>query len=377
LSALLGGAFAFASGQLGSSRVSSAALGLAAGMCCHFAPDYALTNAQAMMLAVLGIGAIVTGSYAAAIAAVLVVALDSFGKMTEGSESLAFAGSLGGILLLVAAMPFICRKAPGWSVPALGGILLLIFYFVPSFLQPVAPTLLIGLVGAIVLHVLLPSDSDATPLNAGIGTIIAVGLATASYALFKGTGMAACLLGCAGVLLLMQNPRALLATGPLFGLVLFRLLRNLYPETSRAFDIGQHYALIGLLIGAILPIILIDALPVTDRAGRRQPVALFILGLVLAATAPLLTMFLGPLGIVGFVVGLGFAGIFELIRNGSSLLALSAGSGMAGVLFLTFGALEKSVDFAREEKIRLLVWAAAGILLASAAFALLTKKVKE
>jgi hypothetical protein len=356
---------------------AAGAIGAAAAMCTHLAPDYAQPATQAALLALIGVGAVITGGYGATIAALLVVALNSFGKLAEGSESLAFAGSMAFFLLLCAAIPSLARKITSWSIPAIAGILFLIFYFVPSFLQPVVPSLLIGVVGAAVLALLVPPDAESTPLNNGLAVVISVGLATASYALFRGTGMAACLLASTGILLLMQNTRAVLANGPLFGLVIFRLLRNLYPDTSRAFDIGQHYALIGLLIGAILPIILIDALPVSERAGKRQPIALFVLALVCAAAAPLLTMFLGPLGIVGFVVGLGFAGVFELIRRGSSLLALSAGTGMAGALFLSYPALEKAVDYSRDEKIRLLVWATVGILLASSLFVLLTRKVKE
>jgi hypothetical protein len=220
------------------------------------------------------------------------------------------------------------------------------------------------------------AQGPVAPLSAGIGTLIAIGLATAAFALGRGTGMAIALACSAGVLLMAERPRAVLALGPLFGLTLFRLFRNVYPETSRAFDIGQHYALIGLMIGLIVPLILIDAKPLGLRSATGR-YGLAVLAVTLLALAPLLTLFFGPIGTVGFVVGLGLAGTVELIRQGQSLLALSTGTGLLGAILMSFGWMSKSLELARDEKIRVLMFAAVGIAIAAGLFILLTRGDKR
>jgi hypothetical protein len=62
---------------------------------------------------------------------------------------------------------------------------------------------------------------------------------------------------------------------------------------------------------------------------------------------------------------MGLAALFELVRQGSSLLALSAGTGAAGVLLVSYGWLSKSLDLTRDEKIQILAWSVGGILFMS------------
>ncbi len=340
---------------------ASACVGLAAAICAHLVPSQGVPAAQMALLSSVGLAVILTGSYAAAIGATAVLALDRFGSLADGSENLQFAGSLIALVLLFAAVSgFVPKKEA--SVGFAFGLPLLGFVILGSWLQsvPLAWTGALGVVTAVVLAVLLPEKEIAKPISVGVGALISIGLATAAFALGKGTGMAAALLGAVGPLLLLGYSRAILALGPLFALVLFRLFQNLYPETSRAFDIGQYYALIGLMIGAILPLIILDTGLVAEQLKRRG--ALLLLAVIAIVLVPLLTVFLGPTGAVGFLVGIGFAGLFELVRQGSSLLALSAGSGMAGVMLVSYGWLSHSLDLPRDEKIRLLAWSVVGIL---------------
>ncbi|MEZ0327792.1 MAG: hypothetical protein ACAH95_18000 [Fimbriimonas sp.] len=336
-------------------------------MCAHLLPEQGVAACQLSLIAGIGLGAILSGGYAAALGATAVVALDRFGSLSAGAENLALAGSIIGFALLLSAAAEamvpknVVEAGIAFAFPLFGFLSFTILFKD----QPLAATGVFGIVSGVVLAVLIPKSEPVNPISAGIGALISVGLATAAFALDKGTGMAAAFLGAAGFLLILGNARAVLALGPLFGLVLFRLFQNLYPDTSKAFDIGQHYALIGLMIGAVVPLILIDATPLAERARAKGIGALGVLALIVMALVPILTVFLGPTGAAGLVVGLGFAGVFELVRQGSSLLALSAGSGMAGVMLVSYGWLAKSLDLTRDEKIRILAWSAGGILVLS------------
>ncbi len=360
---------------------ASACVGLAAAILAHLVPAQGVPACQLALVAGAGLAAILTGGYAAALGATAVVALDRFGSMSGGSEHLSYAGSLVAIALLLSSVMQALLKKRQVEIVIAFVLPLLAFLFLGFWLkdQPLAATGALGVVGGAVLAALLSASVPVRPLDAGIGALISVGLATAAFALDRGTGMAAALLGALGFLLLRGNTRAILALGPLFALVLFRLFQNIYPETSRAFDIGQHYALIGLILGAILPLILVDSFAFAEQAKAKGVGALGLLALVAMGLSPILTVFLGPTGAVGFIVGLGFAGMFELVRQGTSLLALSAGTGMAGVMLVTYGWLSKSLDLTRNEKIWILGWSAGAMLLIAllSAFLLRAEPLKE
>ena len=124
--------------------------------------------------------------------------------------------------------------------------------------------------------------------------------------------------------MVLGEKRGLITCGPLFGLVLYRLFREAHVDASRALDLGQHYALMGFAIGAVLP-----ALP--ERWWATKPSNAILQGVggllwtAVWAGAPFLAaLLLGPKGVVGFVAGVGFCTLFSVTGPAPSLLPLAA-----------------------------------------------------
>jgi hypothetical protein len=286
------------------------------------------------------------------------------------SALMPYAGSVFGVGIALAALVSeldrknsLLKTIAAIALPAIFGYLVGGVWLKDMAL---ASAMMLGVAGGAAIHFLLPADEEATSLSVGIASVIAVGLATVAFALSQGMGMAATLLAAVGVLGILGNRTGLLALGPLFGLVLFRIFRTIYPETARAFDIGQHYALIGLLLGAVVPLLVVDwserKLSDTAKVGGAT-----LWGLLLLAATPLMMVFLGAYGTVGLLIGVGLAGVLEAIRLRSSTKALAPAIGMGGIVLMSYGWMSEAIDLTREDKVRVLVWAVVGIGLLSLA----------
>jgi hypothetical protein len=239
-------------------------------------------------------------------------------------------------------------------------------------------TLMLGGLVALVLHpVLTEREANHAPLLVGLAAVTGVALATVGFALAKGTGMALALLAAVAVLAILGNSRALVAMGPLLGVVLFRVFRSTFPETSRAFDIGQHYAIIGLLVGAIVPLVVADWMRTSGRDSSRvgwQPaVAALLVAVMLIALPPFGVAFFAAFGTVGLIIGFGLAGLLESVRQGSSPVVLAVGAGLSGLLLLGYRWMGAFLDFTREDKVALLGWFSVGVLILGALVAWLSR----
>ena len=151
--------------------------------------------------------------------------------------------------------------------------------------------------------------------------------------------------------MVLGEKRGLITCGPLFGLVLYRLFREAHVDASRALDLGQHYALMGFAIGAVLP-----ALP--ERWWATKPSNAILQGVggllwtAVWAGAPFLAaLLLGPKGVVGFVAGVGFCTLFSVTGPAPSLLPLAAAAAAGGLASLTYGWISDLTDLTRDEKL--------------------------
>jgi hypothetical protein len=342
----------------------------------HLLPDQGGSAAAAAAIAAAGIISALAGCSTTALSMTAVVLADRIGALGSSSAMMPMAGSVFGIgLALSAVVAEIDGKNLALRMMGAIALPLAFGYFVAGIWlkdASLASTVMLGVAAGAVLHFLVPADETPTSLSIGVGSVIAVGLATVAFALAQGTGMAFALLGAVGVLGLIGNRRAILTLGPLFGLVVFRIFRTVYPETARSFDIGQHYALIGLLLGGMLPLLVVDWKRKQEETAAFS-VAAILWGLIVLVATPVLMVFLGAYGTVGLLIGAGLAGVMEAIRNGSSTKAVSLGTGMGGIVLLTYGWMTSMIDLTRDEKIRVLIWAVVGIGLLVAGIVLLSR----
>lgn len=212
-----------------------------------------------------------------------------------------------------------------------------------------------GMILGVVSNWLL-EESGTDALRPLVAAILWVGLATIGFALRRGLGMSLGFMGGAATLILLNNPRALLTMGPLAGLVMYRVFREEHIAATRALDIGQHYALIGLLAGAMLPLCAVEWL--RSRSSSHSPRLTFAgaMWIVLLSLAPVVAaVIMGPKGVVGFVAGLGVAALIESLRPQPHPQALSLGVGLSAVSTLVFTFLGDSANLTREQKTSLLL----------------------
>jgi hypothetical protein len=227
-----------------------------------------------------------------------------------------------------------------------------------------------GLV-AVVFHLLIPAEGESGSGSIGLALVLTVALATVSFALSRGVGIALSFVGAFTVLACVGNLRAVTALGPLVGIALFRDFRTVHPEMARAFDIGQHYAIVGLLMGMVVPLVLVDwsgrVLTVTRSA------ALVVWAGVLLGLAPVLALFFGAFGVAGFIIGTGLAGAVEVFRGGSSAKSVAAGAGLAGVSIVSYAWLRDALNMARDQKVQILIWTTVALVIAAALIWLLSR----
>lgn len=308
------------------------------------------------------------------------IAVDILGARSVTGRGFEHSGSMLGLVAAAAATVgrYVGRsQPPARALAALGLMALGAVTIGQRYLgiQDAWTLTIAGLLAGVVTHWLLAEDRTDL-LNLLISAILWVGLATLGFALRRGYGMSLCLFGGFAALALLGNRRGLLALGPLAGLVFYRVFREMHIDATRSLDIGQHYALIGMLIGAILPLLPLDwRSDLGGDATSTKAGVMRLLWTVLLIGIPLfIGSILGPKGIVGFVAGLGFAAIIEAIRGKDSLAALGLGTGLAFTSTILYGWLGDYAKLTREEKLSALWPLAAALLVLAITIALLSPR---
>jgi hypothetical protein len=195
-----------------------------------------------------------------------------------------------------------------------------------------------------------------------LAVILWIALATAAYGYARGFGMSIALMAGVGNLILLANRRALLCIGPLAALVIYRVFRQMHADTAEAFDIGQHYAEIGFALGIVLPVMAQEWI---RTLKAKSPWIAGGLWVVLLAAAPLpVAVTLSDKGIVGYMVGLGFASVIEGLKGEQSSQSLSLGIGLASGMALLYTWIQPHLDVDRHGKIVALSYIAIGMAIA-------------
>ncbi|MFN8220941.1 MAG: hypothetical protein U0S12_12515 [Fimbriimonadales bacterium] len=294
---------------------------------------------------------------AAALAAVLVAA-NLLGANWPGE----FGGSAGTVFGLVAV--------GGWVVPSLflrgtarivsalvlwiaGGYLVSTRVLNATDLWPLFGG---GALAGLLVAWFLNDEPQASSFPSVLGAVLWLAAATTAFGMYKGLGMA--VLGIAGVAatIVLDRKRALLALGPLVALVFYRVFREAVTDATRALDIGQHYAMIGLALGAMTPVLAYEWRegPGMRAAGRSLAGAAW--GVLLMAIPLAGAVLLGPKGVIGVLVGFGFGSLIEALRGAKSGHCLTLGAALAAMTVLGYKWVEPYLDLARNEKLTALVW---------------------
>jgi hypothetical protein len=209
-----------------------------------------------------------------------------------------------------------------------------------------------------------------------LGSILWLGVATASFGYERGFGMSIALMAGLGISLSLNRPKSLLCLAPFATVVIYRVFYGLQPQFSSAFDIGQHYALMGLLLGVLVPVLATEWLRSQPSDRKRLWIAALLWVLILAAAPVPVAVAFSDRGIIGYIVGLGLAAVIEAPRR-RALDTMSLGLGLAAGMVMLYGWLEPHIDLDRTQKIRALYWIVGLIALAGIGIGLLSRPERQ
>jgi hypothetical protein len=326
-----------------------------------------------------GLRPTLNGGYLCALSAIFVVAVDFLGRMNAvTSVSAASAGLYLGLAFLASSV--ICGLVAKFAKSALvsGGIgfiaIVLLGYF--GCYQFLANTTLanLWLGGAVVggvIHLMLNGDAEAEPFRIVLATIIWLAAATVAFSMALGYGMAVSMLGGASVLFLFGNLRGLMTMSVAASVLVYRLFREIYPGDAKAPDIGQHYTMIGIAMGALLPLLPIEWGRTRDLTGWKSKVAVALWLLILLGLPVPAAVLLGSKGAIGMVIGLSFAAVIEGIRGSVSLAPVGIATGVGALTVLSYDWLGDWTDLDRAIKVRaVLIVSVVAFFFAAALFGL-------
>ncbi len=223
-------------------------------------------------------------------------------------------------------------------------------------LKTIWQALTAGAAAATIVNWLLPDDDNGS-FGFVLSTLIWLGIATLGFGMAKGFGMAVACLGAVCVLTSVRNGRALLSMGPLLGLVLYRIFRELFADTGRALDIGQHYGLIGLLVGAAMPILAWEWWQASkDQENAKRSICYGLWAVLLVGFPVLITMMLSSKGYVGWIAGLGLSGVILGLKGERSSTPLAFSLGVASLSAVCYKPLQDYINLTREQKVVTLGW---------------------
>jgi hypothetical protein len=204
-----------------------------------------------------------------------------------------------------------------------------------------------------------------------LANVIWIAGAAVAFSVNLGYGMAIAILGGVALLALLGSVRGLMTAAVVLAILVYRLFREIHPEGARSLDIGQHYTMVGIALGALIPL-----LPIEWGRGRtalrsmQAGVGAMLWLLVLVGTPVAAAVMLGSKGAIGMVVGFSFAAVVDSLRSVVSLAPAGVAVGLGAVTALSYGWLSPWMDLERAQKQHALIYIAITVaVLAGAIYA--------
>ncbi len=321
-----------------------------------------------------------------AIAVIAIVALNNLGAQAGIGQYGPAAGTLMGLAAATAALLgggiAAASKNEGLRSYSALAILVLAGWLVGDKLLTSSMALVLvagGGVLALVINALVPEELEVTSsLRLVVASAIWISAGTAAFSFERGYGVALVFLSGVVMLLVAGNRRALLTMGPLGALVMYRVFRETHLDATKAFDIGQHYTMIGLTIGALLPVMAQEWLRTVAKRGGFLALIAGALWIGLLLIGPVgVAILLGAKGVIGYLFGLGLAAVMEAVRGEKSAHALSLGLALSGIMNLLYDALAPYLELDRADKLAKLGWVGGAIVLLGVIIAVLSGEFKR
>lgn len=205
---------------------------------------------------------------------------------------------------------------------------------------------------------ILDGDDESSPGPFVICTVVWLAWSTIAFGLLQGLGLAISAVFALSFLLGVESYRGLLSMAVLVPLAFYRIFLEAYPAESRHIDVGQHYSVLGIILGAMLPTALAAWV---SKAGARssglmRPFMALIAGTVVVALLIAADFIIGSRGVIGIIVGLAIAPVVAGLIRGERLGTLAAIGSLAAAVVVSFRFVAPHILVERETKIQLLGW---------------------
>lgn len=325
------------------------------------------------------------GGQLATIGALAIVGADLLGRYATRSDSpAASTGSLLGLALLLSIVVtgVVGRATPSRLIAEGIGIIVLLAAGFAACAGYLASAQLAGLwiggvVVGIIVHLVLSGESEPEPFRFVLCAVIWLAAATVAFGLGLGYGMAVALLAGFATLALVGSIRGVMTLSVALAILVYRFFREMHPEESKALDIGQHYTMVGMAIGALVPLMPLEWRRDWLPAGWKAVFARGLWTVVLIGIPVAAAVFLGSKGAIGMIVGLSLAAVVEGLRDKVGLETLNISTGMACTTTLMYGWLGDWTDIDRGAKMKAVVIVAVVALVVAAALMGVSRSAKE
>ena len=363
-------------GEIYGGKFAPMGIGVSIASALHMLAVPSIGPAQIALLCGCAIGAITIGSKGAFISSIVAsvcVSGDFLGSHYSNIPASAMVGSTLGLAGLVGVI--ISQALPKAS-DVLRPVAISLALIIGGYLSTrslgdmnLTYVIMIGAAAGFVVNFLI-SDSENDVTRIAIAAVIAVSIATIAFGFAKGTGMALALGAMVSILLGCGNRTALLAIAPLFGLVLYRLLKEINNDSTKALDIGQHYALLGVMLGALIPLLPANWV---QRTGSKGGIGAFIWSILILSGPVFIAVMLGEKGSIGFVAGLGLSGLCQALRTDKGLMSLAIIPGLAATTTVCLDWFHDWTDLARDDKVKVFMIAGVAVVILSSILAIVAK----
>ena len=199
-----------------------------------------------------------------------------------------------------------------------------------------------------------------------IGSLSWLGLATVAFGEARAYGVALAALTGFATLLISGNRKLLPVLAPIAAFVGYRMLRGSFGMATSTFEIGQHYALLGLIAGLGIPLLASETVSaVASSTEWKRGVTIGTVGVASLVVVAGLIEFLGDQGGVGLVLGLGVSPVVAALSGKFGQGSLATACGLMAWAAGTVGVLADHDPVMRQGKVWIIGTMASVIVLSS------------
>ena len=330
---------------------------------------------QLCMAAGAGLIAIATRSITAtsfAVAMSSLVAVNGICSFVEIDHAIPHLGTTIGLLAAIASLVSLVPKLKG----ALAGLVsMALIGSAAAFVIHTADDafhlyicIVVASITAFVTGIVIGEEDDLTRRT--LMSIAWVAVLTVSFTLSQTAGLAIAVLIGALYAISIRSTAMVACLAPAIGIAIIRMFRLMYHDAGRSFDLGKHYAVIGLCVGIAIPHLVTNAKFKVGSAGSH----LFAL---LCGTVPAIVLILtGAKGAYGLIVGLSVSALLPATKESRSIAPI-AGMTVGLIGLLQYSWLEHWFTETRNDRLKGAAWPVGFAILLLAAWLFDNRKVAE